>query len=232
MFILSINTASNKSNIVFWKDGEIYELFYSTNSRTYGETLTNNLRDLLNKSKWNLKDVDIFSVVTGPGSFTGLRIGVVTIKTLAQIYKKPTVGISYLEALAFQTSFKGLKVPVMSARKGEVHAGFYIDEDPIYPEDVYSYNTFLSLLNKFSKDNPTIIIGDISEDLKLLLPQNIISTSEFLNSIRGETLVYITLKKYQKGNIKDYLTLLPDYRQKSSAEINWEKKHERTGSKN
>jgi len=176
--------------------------------------------------------VDIFSVITGPGSFTGLRIGVVTIKTLAQIYKKPTVGISYLEALASQIAFKGLKVPILSARKGEIHAGFYVDEDPIYPEDVYPYDTFLSLLNRFSKDNHTIVTGDTPEDLKLLLPKNIILTPEFINSIRGETLIYITLKKYQNGYVKDYSTLLPDYRQKSSAEINWERRHERTESKN
>jgi len=60
MFILSINTASNKSNIVLWKDGEIYELFYSTNSRTYGETLTSNLQELTKKIKMEFKRCGYF----------------------------------------------------------------------------------------------------------------------------------------------------------------------------
>ncbi len=234
MFILGINTSSEKSNIILWRDGKIYEILYYTESKTCGETLISYLKTLIEMSKWNLEEVELYSVITGPGSFTGLRIGIIPIKTLAQIYKKPIVGVSYLECLAFQIPFIGLKVSVMPARKGELHAGFYYeDNERIIPEGVFLYNEFINLLNKLKEgyNKAIILVGKIPDELKPMLSNDIILAPEYLNYPRGETLVYLTLEKYKKGEILNYLTLLPDYRQKSSAEINWEKRNERTRNK-
>lgn len=225
MFILGINTAFEKSSIILWKDNKLYEMFYSTDSKTYGETLTINIKTLLDLSGWKLEDIDLYTIITGPGSFTGLRIGIVTVKTLAQIFKKPIIGISYLECLAYQTPFLGIKVPIMPARKGEIHAGFYnAKNERIYNEGIFSYQDFINLLNTL-KNEPAIIIGKIPDDLKVLIPENIIISSEHQNSPRGEAIIYLSLEKYKKGDMLDYLNLLPDYRQKSSAEINWERRN-------
>ncbi|ACI19717.1 tRNA (adenosine(37)-N6)-threonylcarbamoyltransferase complex dimerization subunit type 1 TsaB [Dictyoglomus thermophilum] len=225
MFILGINTAFEKSSIILWKDNKLYELFYSTDSKTYGETLLTNLKTLLDISGWKLENIELYSIIRGPGSFTGLRIGIVAIKTLAQIYKKPIVGISYLECLAYQTPFLGIKVPIMPARKGELHAGFYdTQNEKIYEEGIYTYENFISLINTL-KNKPIMIIGKINEDIKALIPKDVIISSEYQNSPRGETIIHLSLEKYKKGEVWNYINLLPDYRQKSSAEINWERKN-------
>lgn len=230
MFVLGINTASDKSNIILWKDGKMYELFYSTDSKTYGETLITYLKSLLEMSQWKIEDVDLYTVITGPGSFTGLRIGIIPIKTLSQIYKKPIVGISYLECLAFQFPFQGLKISIMPARKGELHAGFYNkDNQIVLPERLLSYHEFISLINKLKEEYHNItIIGNIPIDLKLLIPDDALITPEYFNYPRGEALISLAIERYKKGEVLNYLTLLPDYRQKSSAEINWEKRNERS----
>ncbi|HOL40150.1 MAG TPA: tRNA (adenosine(37)-N6)-threonylcarbamoyltransferase complex dimerization subunit type 1 TsaB, partial [Dictyoglomaceae bacterium] len=71
MYILGINTATEKSNIILWNDGQTHEVFYSTNFKTYGENLLINLEFLLKMSNWTLNNIDLYCVVTGPGSFTG-----------------------------------------------------------------------------------------------------------------------------------------------------------------
>lgn len=234
MFILGINTASDKSNIILWKDGSIYELFYSTDSKTYGETLITYLKVLLDISGWKLENIDLYAVITGPGSFTGLRIGILPIKTLSQIYQKPIVGISYLECLAFQFPFSGLKISIMPARKEEVHAGFYNkDNQIVLSERILSYYEFINLINKLKERYGHIaLIGNIPESLKKSISEDIIIAPEYLNYPKGESIIYLAIEKYKKGEILDYLSLLPDYRQKSSAEINWEKRNERSRPKN
>ncbi len=232
MFVLGINTAFEKSSIILWKDNKLYELFYSTDSKTYGETLTINIQILLDLSGWKLEDIDLYAIITGPGSFTGLRIGIITVKTLAQIFKKPIVGVSYLECLAYQTPFSGIKIPIMPARKGEIHAGFYnAKNEKIYNEGIFSYQDFINLLSTL-KNEHVIIIGKIPDELKVLIPENIIISSGHQNSPRGESIIYLSIEKYKKGDVLDYLNLLPDYRQKSSAEINWERRNARTEREN
>ncbi|HPP16438.1 MAG TPA: tRNA (adenosine(37)-N6)-threonylcarbamoyltransferase complex dimerization subunit type 1 TsaB [Dictyoglomaceae bacterium] len=228
MYILGINTATEKSNIILWNDGQTHEVFYSTNFKTYGENLLINLEFLLKMSNWTLNNIDLYCVVTGPGSFTGLRIGAVTVKTLAQIYKKPIVGISYLEGLAYQTVFNGVIGTILPGRKGEIHTGFFENLEKfnnISSEEIYSYQNFTEVVKNLIKERELLLVGSIPEDLKKILPKQVKYAPIVLNSLKGETLVLLGLEKYKKGDFKDYLSLLPDYRQKSSAEVNWIKKY-------
>src|SRR5699024_4427331 len=72
-----------------------------------------------------IKDMDLFATTTGPGSFTGLRIALATIKGFAHIYNKPVVGVSTLEALAFNLPYNDIVVPMLDARRDRVYTGIY-----------------------------------------------------------------------------------------------------------
>ena len=99
-------------------------------SRTHGERLPRELMAVLEHARVDLREIDRFAVSTGPGSFTGLRVGIATIQGLAFAQKKLVVAVSSFEALAFPTS--GLRPPAsaataawIDARRGEVFATLY-----------------------------------------------------------------------------------------------------------
>ena len=96
---------------------------------THSERLLLAVDQLLTTARWRLDDVDGLAVAVGPGSFTGLRIGISTVKGLALATGKPLVGISTLDALAWSLPFAGVPLcPILNARKGEVYGGLYRTE--------------------------------------------------------------------------------------------------------
>jgi len=100
---------------------------------THGERLLSTVDALLRAARWQLADVDAFAVAIGPGSFTGLRIGVSTVKSLAFATARPVAGVPTLEGLAWALPYCAYAVcPVLDAKKGEVYAALYrtIDGEP------------------------------------------------------------------------------------------------------
>ncbi|MGB9857772.1 MAG: tRNA (adenosine(37)-N6)-threonylcarbamoyltransferase complex dimerization subunit type 1 TsaB [Dictyoglomaceae bacterium] len=229
MKILAINTAVRQSSITLWENNkEIWEFFYATNSKTYGETIFINLDLLLKRSNWSLEDIDLYVVSKGPGSFTGLRIGVMVIKTLAQVFDKPVVAPSYLDVLAYQNKFPGVIFSILPARKGEIHVASYKNWNnfqKIETERVYLIKEFLDKLKEFNEE--VLLVGEIPESLRKVIPQNIKFTSESLAFARGSALAELGFLMFQRGEYLNSLELKPYYGQKSSAEINWEKIHGR-----
>ncbi|PMQ01770.1 MAG: tRNA (adenosine(37)-N6)-threonylcarbamoyltransferase complex dimerization subunit type 1 TsaB [Dictyoglomus sp. NZ13-RE01] len=223
MRILAINTASKQANITLWEDkGEIWELSYTTDNRSFGELLIPNLQTLLSKSHWSLEDIDLFVVTKGPGSFTGLRIGIVTIKTLAQIYEKPISAPTYLDVLAYQNKFPGLIFSIIPARKNEFHVSIYKNWDEfskIEPEKVYEKN---ELIKKINYTSNILIVGEITKELEDLLPEEL-KPAVCHSTLKGSALAELGLIMFKNGESTTYLDLYPYYGQKSSAEINWEK---------
>src|SRR5262245_24830501 len=93
---------------------------------THGERLMATIDGVLRSARWELADVQAFAVAVGPGSFTGLRIGLSTVKGLAFATGKPAVGVPTLDALAWRLPFCAHPVcPVLDAKKNEVYAALY-----------------------------------------------------------------------------------------------------------
>lgn len=229
MKILAIDTATRQSSITLWENNkEIWEFFYATNSKTYGETILVNLDLLLKRSNWSLEDIDLYVVSKGPGSFTGLRIGIMVIKTLAQIFDKPVASPSYLDVLAYQSKFPGVIFSILPARKNEIHTASYKnwnDFQKIETERVYLIKEFLDKIKKLNGE--ILLVGEIPEILGKAIPQNIKIASESLSFVRGSALAELGFLMFQRGEYLNPLELKPYYGQKSSAEINWEKIHGR-----
>lgn len=92
---------------------------------TFSAQLVPQIAELLGKHGVSKGDIDAFVVVSGPGSFTGLRVGLAAIKALGEILRKPIVPISLLEVVAFSSGVEGKVIAALDAGRGEVYAGSY-----------------------------------------------------------------------------------------------------------
>src|SRR5512141_3310282 len=100
MLILGIDTAGSNGSIALLRNGELLELVPLA-GRTYSAQLMPQISALLARHKLDKRAIDAYAAATGPGSFTGLRVGLSTVKALAEVTHKPIAAVSLLEALAW-----------------------------------------------------------------------------------------------------------------------------------
>src|SRR5512136_1085962 len=101
MLILAIDTSSGSASIALLRDDDILSEIFINLDVNHSVVLLPALHDLLRLSRIEPKEIDLFACTIGPGSFTGIRVGASTVKGLALAVEKPIVGVSTLEALAF-----------------------------------------------------------------------------------------------------------------------------------
>lgn len=126
MKILSVDSSAIVASVALSDDGRLLAEYTLNNKNTHSETLLPMIESLLSFFSMSADDVDLFAVSTGPGSFTGVRIGTATVKGLAFAKGKPCVGVSTLEAIAYNLRFhKGIVCPVMNARRSQVYTAIF-----------------------------------------------------------------------------------------------------------
>ena len=122
MRILAVDTSSQAGSCALWNDGILQGEFFLHLSFTHSQTLMPMVESLLEITGCRLQQIDFFAVSTGPGSFTGLRIGISTVKGMAMALHKPCIAVSTLAALAENMAlFDGIILPVMDARRRQVY---------------------------------------------------------------------------------------------------------------
>lgn len=162
MRILSIDTSGSAASCALLEDENPIAEFYTNAKLTHSQTIMPMVDSLFKCSHSKLEDVDLFAVATGPGSFTGLRIGVAAVKGMAQVLEKPCCAISTLEGLAYNLHDRsGLACAVMDARCGQVYTALFDLDNKISrlsPDDAIPIT---ELVNKLvSLDRPVTLIGD------------------------------------------------------------------------
>ena len=126
MRILSLDTSTAACSIVLSEDGELKGEINVESEETHSVRLLPGIETLLRSCGCTIESVDIFAVVCGPGSFTGVRIGLTTIKGLAESLAKPTIPVTAFEAWVEKfPEHEGILVPVIDARRGEVYSAVY-----------------------------------------------------------------------------------------------------------
>ncbi len=151
MKLLAIDTSTDYLSLAVMDGKNIVARIHRSEPRSHSSLLVPMVDEVLSKSGIKLKDLDGFSLSIGPGSFTGLRIGVTTIKGLALISNKPIVAIPTLDAIAENAkSFHGIICTVLDARKGKVYACIYSSDG--------------NKIKRLSK----VILAPVDELLKLL----------------------------------------------------------------
>lgn len=130
MLILALESSAKAASVALMEDENLIAQYSQCSGLTHSRTLLPMLEDMLKNTEKKIADVDLIAVAHGPGSFTGIRIGVSTVKGLAWAAQKSCVGVSTLEAMAWHgASSGGLICPVMDARRSQVYnALFEIDD--------------------------------------------------------------------------------------------------------
>ena len=167
MKILAVDTSSHAASCAWLEDGILIGESFANAALTHSQTILPMVESMLKNITRNIEDADLFAVSHGPGSFTGLRIGVGAIKGMAMALEKPCVGISTLHSLAFNTSgFSGIIVPVMDARANQVYTAIFESNcdkmDRLHDDTAMQITQLYKILLTYAPKR-IILIGDGAE---------------------------------------------------------------------
>ncbi len=149
MRLLAFDTSGEILSAAVAEDGRVLCEMENAAGTRHSAALIPLLEKLMKKARWTPGQVDVLAVGVGPGSFTGIRVGVATAKMLALVWKKPLVGVSSLEALAYASDAAVDQAPVaIDARRGMIYAALYARKNGAWVERA---SPALTTLVEFSK---------------------------------------------------------------------------------
>ena len=217
MIILGMDTCSANAAVAVMNDKKLIGEFVISNDRTHSQVIMPLVDDMLKKCGLDISDIDVFAVSVGPGSFTGLRIGMATVKTLAQFCKKPIIGVSSLDSLYENCAlFDGIVCPIIDARHGEVYNALYKDGKRITDYRVVSVDWLIEQLNGqkvcFCGDG-VLTYGD-----KLAQCTDFSVATQNISMQKASSLCIAAYKRAINNDFDDVYSLLPVYLRKSQAE--------------
>ena len=163
MLILAFESSAKAASVALCRDGHLVSQYSQCSGLTHSRTLLPMAEDMLKNAELTLRDVDLIAVAHGPGSFTGIRIGVSTVKGLAWAGDKPCVGISTLEAMAWHgLAAGGVVCPVMDARRSQVYNALFEIKDGrpqrLCPDRPIALSELAEDLKELS--SPVFLVGD------------------------------------------------------------------------
>ena len=228
MRILAVDTATKSCSVAVTEKQTVLAELTNTNGQTHSIHLLDMIHAVIQTAGLTAAALDGFAVTKGPGSFTGLRIGISTIKGLAVAVNKPVVGISSLETLAQQAgSGSDLICPLIDARKGEVYyAAYRFSVDGLKIEK----REMVSAPDEVVKDicEPCIFVGSGAILYRELIADKLGDFARFAaqsqHIIRASTVARLSLKPFEDGHIGEVAEFVPHYIRKSDAELNLGKK--------
>lgn len=224
MKILGIDTATMLASIGIVEDGKTLAEMKFDVKITYSEILLNFIDYLLKSLKLKTTDLDGFSISIGPGSFTGLRIGLSTIKGLSFATGKPVVAVPTLDALASLSLFSLYPVvPLIDAKKKQVYSAVYDTKDGVVkrksPYFVLSLEKLVkNLPDKVLFSGPGVFV--FKERLEKIVKRKKFHYLLGENSLpSGAAVAKLGLEKFKKNKIEDLSLLVPLYVRESEAEL-------------
>lgn len=216
MLILSFDTSSRSASVSLQAGRSIiYEVFFNAGA-SLSEIIMPAIDDALRRTKNRLSDVDLFACTIGPGSFTGLRIGVSTLKGFLLATEKPAVGVSSLEALALNINrdWASVVCPVIDAGRGQVYTAVYrYDDDQMLlkikdetagvPEELFCDFDLDAVLVGDGAIKYANIIKKCNKKVKI--------ASSSLQYIRGSSVSFLAFHKFSIGHVINADTVAPVY---------------------
>ncbi len=229
MNILVIDTSSKLCSVgIKHNDERIYKTL--DEGRTHSETLLPLINEILKENNISLDEIEVLGVVIGPGSFTGIRIGISTIKAISFAKNIPVVEISSTEVLARNIVDEStLKIGIIDAKNDQIYAGVYTNTYALKKEFAGSISEFLEILKeiKLSNQNQENLVYTFSgsgikyQDLikKSFENENInIIFNEDINQNIEKVLEGIEAKIKDQNNLVDGRKVVPNYLKSSNAE--------------
>ena len=241
MIVFGIDTSTNQGSVAIAEGGSLLSESFLPSNSSYSKTLINSLDDLLKKCKIRINDIDGFAVSIGPGSFTGLRIGLSTCKGFNLATGKPIIPVGTLDAIVesflsapefLNSAIRNpqspiLLCPILDAKKGEVYASLYKYEKEVIKklEDDMAVSPEV-LCRKI--EEPTIFFGEGIKTYGDFIKNKLNGLAHFYNDAQknsvAASIALLGGKKLERGDIEDSAALKPRYIRRSEAEIKLEEK--------
>jgi len=237
MLILSVDTSTRTGSVALLQDSELLSEISGYEETLYSNRLFRDIAALQEKANFNLSQVDVFAVAAGPGSFTGLRVGLTAVKAWAEVYGKPIAAISGLEAIAYESLADrtpealsaSFIAPFLDARRGQIFGAIYrrregheLELETVSGESILSVDEFLELITGKSAQ-PVALVSptpDVlpSQRIEEVLPgQRVITVSASLAPAIGR----LGFERAKRGDLVDALSLDANYVRRSDAESAW-----------
>lgn len=222
MKILAMDSSAGAASVSLCDDEKQIAGMTLDNGNKHSETLLPMTEDLLGHTGLSVDDIDLFAVTVGPGSFTGVRIGVSLVKGIAFGRGKPCVGVSSLEALAYNViGTDKLICALIDARHDQFYnAMFRIEDRKVVRLCADRLVTGDTLAEELAKtDDAVCLVGDGAYAAKKFLPgENIMSAQNCLLAENAYSVALAAKKLYEQGIYTDDRRLVPVYLRASQAE--------------
>lgn len=231
MSILAIDTASSVSSVAVASEGKLQAEVTVEAGRTHSETLLSHIEGALSFAGVERSALTGVAVSIGPGSFTGLRIGLATAKAIAYGLGIPLVGVSTLAALALAVPVPDVHtLALMDAQKGNAYAGLYEWRDGSLHEvrPVRVAPLAEAIAEAADRGKPVLLTGELAVKKRARLgnlPDNVTLAPAHLLTARASHVAWLGIARLAAGERDDPMTLEPFYIRRSEAEVLWEKRH-------
>jgi tRNA threonylcarbamoyladenosine biosynthesis protein TsaB len=242
MLTLALDTSSPTGSIAVLRESECQGIVSTRSDEAYSSRLFRQIQFLLDDLSLKLEEFDLFAVCAGPGSFTGLRVGLAAVKGWAEVYKKPIAAVSGLEAVAAQSRCGvDLVVPVLDARRSQLYFRKYRRQDATMPnsctaeteECVMTPEEFLQELTDWRKQSESVtatmaivtpepaLLGARMEEFRAsnAWARNI--PVEQVSSVLAPYIGQLGILRAKQGQLTDALSLDANYVRRSDAELKW-----------
>lgn len=210
MLLISIDTSGRKGSVALCRgDADTFQPLQMTvlEGGTYSAQLLPTIVELLQKNHFSKDDLDGFAAVSGPGSFTGLRVGLATVKGLCEVLDKPLAAVSMLEAVAL-THGSGPVTTALDAGRGEVYVGDYQVGEGM----ARLQREFIAKLAEFSPDGQVLTPDQtVAETLG--------AKASLVTPVHADGIGRIGLRRLLAGNVTDAATVDVNYIRRSDAEL-------------
>lgn len=227
MLVLGIDTATKVCTVSLLKGHEPVAEYEINVGMTHSEGLLPQIGQLFERTKISKNDVELIAISIGPGSFTGLRIGLATAEAMAYSWQIPVCGVDTLKAMAYNLPVDGIVLAtVLDAQKGNYYLALYewqkgelVEQQPVAVVSQEELLARLALLQQ-----PVMILGECGKLEKNALPANVSLAPWQVRMPKASSVALLGINEYNNGQRKDIFELNIHYIRRSEAEELWEKR--------
>lgn len=228
MLTLGIETATKVCSVALCEGEKVLASYEINMGMTHSEGLLPQIDQMLKRTGTEKKNIELITVSRGPGSFTGLRIGLATAEALAYGLKKPMVAVSTLEALAYNLPVPGVQLAcILDAQKGNYYVSLYHWEMGELVEDrAVEIRPGTEIIEELGTLGSEVIVLGECHKLKMEMPDKVRLAPEYVRLPKASSVAVIGAKRFNDGTDDgtEYFGTEPFYLRRSEAEELWEQR--------
>jgi len=238
LLILAIDTSTRTGSVALLRDSVLLGKVSSHEETPYSTRLFTDLEKLKSHAPFQINQIDVFAVASGPGSFTGLRIGLTAVKAWAEVHGRPIAAVSGLEAICAQSAHVAGTPPIevrtfapfFDARRGQLFGALYrrssadpFSLEPVGEESIFSPEEFIDMVRGRAEPYHPQLISSARDLISPELLQAYLSGAEveIVSPALAPTIGRLAFERAKRGILLDAMHLDANYVRRSDAESKW-----------